>query len=268
MATRCRSPPDSWSGYRERKSAPSDTSASARAARSDRSRYAQPQVLLQRLGDDLADGLARVERGVAGSGRRTAPAAGPAAAGPGRPRPARAPSNVMSPVQLLCRPTMQRASVVFPEPDSPTTATHDSAGTSRSMPDSTVLAPVAGRYASAPTGPRTSPPDAAATAEGGGRTACGRPDLCHPDAPDGAGVDRDGRGLTATGTRRSRSRSGRERTAGGRRPGRGGWPSIPVSLAATQRRGHGGRAARACRVQRVAEHPGRRADLDDPARRT
>ena len=52
-----------------------------------------------------------------------------------------APSNVISPAQLLCRPTMQRASVVLPEPDSPTTATHDSGGTSSSIPDRTCVRP-------------------------------------------------------------------------------------------------------------------------------
>src|SRR5215468_6588581 len=53
----------------------------------------------------------------------------------------RAPWKVISPVQLLCRPTRQRASVVLPEPDSPTRATHHSCGTTRSTPESTGVRP-------------------------------------------------------------------------------------------------------------------------------
>ena len=101
----------------------------------------QPEQLLQRLRDDLADGLAGVERGVRVLEDVLDPAQRSPSAGPAAPRTSRAPSKVISPVQLLCRPTMQRASVVFPEPDSPTTATHHSGGTSRSTPDSTGARP-------------------------------------------------------------------------------------------------------------------------------
>ena len=52
-----------------------------------------------------------------------------------------APANVISPAQSRCSPTMQRASVVLPEPDSPTTARQDSAGTSSPTLNSTWLAP-------------------------------------------------------------------------------------------------------------------------------
>ena len=47
----------------------------------------------------------------------------------------------MSPVQLLCSPAMQRARVVLPEPDSPTTATQVSGGTSRPTSNSTGVLP-------------------------------------------------------------------------------------------------------------------------------
>ena len=45
------------------------------------------------------------------------------------PRASGSPPNEKFPTRLVCRPTIVRASVVLPEPDSPTTATQLSAGT-------------------------------------------------------------------------------------------------------------------------------------------
>jgi hypothetical protein len=47
------------------------------------------------------------------------------------PGASRVPAKVSSPVQFWCSPVMQRASVVLPDPDSPTMATHACGGTSR-----------------------------------------------------------------------------------------------------------------------------------------
>ena len=57
------------------------------------------------------------------------------------PRARGVPWKMISPVQLLCSPATQRASVVLPEPDSPTTATQVRGGTSRLMPDSAGVLP-------------------------------------------------------------------------------------------------------------------------------
>ena len=73
---------------------------------------------------------------------------------------------MISPVQLLCSPATQRASVVLPEPDSPTTATQVRGGTSRPMPDSTGVLPY---LAATPRTDRTGVPAGA-----GGPPAAGR----------------------------------------------------------------------------------------------
>ena len=84
--------------------------------------------------------LARfLERMEAKRGR--APGLGWLASHPSTPAVSGWPTNETSPAQVGCSPTRHRASVVLPEPDMPTTATHWWPGTAKVRSLSTVLWP-------------------------------------------------------------------------------------------------------------------------------
>ena len=105
------------------------------------------------------------------------------------PRGSGAPRKVISPVQLLCSPAMQRASVVFPEPDSPTTATQDSGGTSSRMPASTGVWPY--RAETSRTDKIAEDPSGSGPGAGAGRVGLPGADLADAQASHGAMVDED-----------------------------------------------------------------------------
>ena len=146
MATRWRSPPESWSGIAARGSRRSVTRPPARRPPlSIVALRARVEEVLERLCDDLPDGLARVEGGVRvledvldppqeQPRSRSRALSGKVSALVGAPRRS----------SCACRPTMQRASVVLPEPDSPTTARHDSAATSETRSRTGTSSSVAG----------------------------------------------------------------------------------------------------------------------------
>ena len=108
--------------------------APRRPARPRSSRLVGDQpVEPEALGHRLVDGLPRVERARRRPGAPAAPGAG-ALAGRGAEWSSGWPSNRTSPAVGRCSPTSVRASVVLPEPDSPTSATTSPARTARSTP--------------------------------------------------------------------------------------------------------------------------------------
>ena len=133
IATRWRWPPESWAGRRRNQSGSRPTSASSSRTRSRSAMGRPPRTTVSgsaTISSREWNGL----RLSLGSWNTICAAPGGSAWRSRRAAVIRRPANSTSPRSGRSRPTRIRASVVLPEPDSPTTAIVSPAAISRSMP--------------------------------------------------------------------------------------------------------------------------------------
>ena len=222
--------------------------------------------------DLVGDPTARVERVGRVLEDDLDPAAGFARA---RLRPAArsgAPSNVIRPAEGACRPATQRAIVVLPEPDSPTSARHSPAASGEGdvvrRDDRLVAAAVDRAEPLDRESSAAGQPAASRTASGGCSVERRASSATRSSGPRAAPRPSSSGGTSSSQRSTRCGQRGANAQPAGRSPTPTATPGIPRTRRGATWSGIERDEPARVRVPRAREELGRRAALDDAARRT